>query len=171
MIKMLHEVLFALPGLLENESIWEGVIIDRKEPITYRLYTSWSDDVRICLHRFNRLSETGEAMFHPHPWPGAFRVLKGGYKMQWGHAENMTDPPLRASTFYLAEGSEYEIDDPKIFHSVEPDQPTYTVMVNGPDWSIAHQLVRRTANKGLAGMSPAEIEGFLGEFQLILSGN
>jgi len=43
---------------------WDSLIINRRKPYTYRLFTQIDQD-RICLHKFDTcLSE--EAFFHPH---------------------------------------------------------------------------------------------------------
>ena len=97
MFKRLREVEQELPDLLEKE-IWNGLYIDYHPPIVERVWTQVGEN-RIYLHRIHPCSE-GEALFHPHPWPSAMRILSGEYEMGIGYGEG-TEPPEIAAIVKL----------------------------------------------------------------------
>jgi len=59
----------------ESLDEWGSLVINRRKPHTYRVFRQFGE-YRVCLHRFESCSEE-EAFPHPHPWPGAFLLLKG----------------------------------------------------------------------------------------------
>ena len=78
-LDLLYTAKANLPGMLNQPGLWDSLIINRRKPHTYRIFTQYAD-LRLCLHKFDMCDE-GEAFSHPHPWPAAFMVLKGKYKM------------------------------------------------------------------------------------------
>lgn len=104
----------------------------------------------MCLHRFDEC-QTEEAFIHPHPWPGAFKVISGGYHMKFGSSKDRLSSPENIETFYMGPGSSYEILSPLTWHAVIPVGMTYTIMMNGTPWTpdVAHTEVRTTAGKDL----------------------
>ena len=85
MLDKLFESLIMLPDLLENRDAWDSLIVNRRKPYTYRVFTTLPNGLRLCLHKFDPC-HTHEAFSHPHPWAGAFAVLQGKYKMTVGYS-------------------------------------------------------------------------------------
>lgn len=169
MLETLEETIEILPQLLGNEAGWDSIVINRRKPYTYRAFYQ-NGPYRICLHRFESCDEE-EAFYHPHPWPGAFKVLEGGYKMRLGRAPGRIQAPLPVCTIILNEGSSYEITDPLTFHTVEPvGKECFTVMVNGEPWAedVRHKDVRTTKGKILDKMTTDELKAHLNKFRELL---
>jgi len=59
-----------LKGLLEDVEGWNTKYIDYHPPLVERAYRDLDDELRISLHRIHPCKRS-EALFHPHPWPGA----------------------------------------------------------------------------------------------------
>ncbi len=172
MLNELKNVLAMLPDWLDHPERWESLLINRRKPFTYRVFTSWFDK-RVCLHKFDKC-HTHEAFPHPHPWPGAFIVLKGAYRMDLSLSKNREDMlPAPVSTIYMTAGSSYEITNPMVWHTVVPLMETYTVMVNGTPWpaEVAHTAVRTTKGKDLDKMPPDDLLKHLKKFRDLLNGN
>ena len=84
MLATLHEAEDALPDLLrEGVDAWRSLDIDYEPPHVERLWRPWGPVVstgamtipsrfRLSLHRIHPC-ET--ALFHPHPWPSAVRII------------------------------------------------------------------------------------------------
>ena len=51
-------------------------------------------DCRIYLHRIYPCAP-GEALFHPHLWPSAMRILSGEYEMAVGYGAGRVPRPRR----------------------------------------------------------------------------
>ena len=94
MLDVLIEVEQALPQLLQDESGWQSVLVDYHPPTVERLWTTWQG-FRVYLHRIHPC-EREQALFHPHPWPSAMRVLEGDYEMAVGFGAGMEAPPVAA---------------------------------------------------------------------------
>jgi len=160
----------SLPTLLKDRSKWDSLIVNRRKPHTYRVFTTLENGNRICLHKFNPC-DTHEAFQHPHPWPGAFIVLQGSYLMQIGTCKDREDRyPRPVSSHILRRWAAYEILEPLTWHSVVPLETTFTVMINGKpfDASVAHTEVRRTAGKDLDKMPEDELLAHLEIFRLLV---
>lgn len=146
----LIEAMKNLPDLLDKPEIWDSLIVNRRKPVTYRVFTNLPE-YRICLHEFDPC-HTHEAFQHPHPWAGAFIILDGRYEMNVKLSKDRTDHnPADAITLILAKHSIYEIVNPLTWHSVVPLVTTRTVMINETPWpkEVAHEAVRTTAGKDL----------------------
>lgn len=160
MLEILDSVISQLADMIDSSSRqWSSLIINRRKPFTYRLFTDYEDIYRVCFHRFEVCDEQ-ESLLHPHSWPGAFMILKGSYLMQVGRSKDRESQPEMIMKTVITPGSRYEIVDPLTWHSVTPLEECYTVMVNGPPWpsDVAHRDVRTTAGKGLNSMSQGEID-------------
>lgn len=168
-----HALRSTLPALLKDWSKWDSLIVNRRKPHTYRVFTTLEDGNRICLHKFNPC-DTHEAFQHPHPWPGAFIIMKGSYQMKvWAGKTREDNEPQEVSEFILRPYSAYSITNPLTWHSVVPLETTYTIMINGEPFSpeVAHVGVRRTGGKDLDKMPEDELmqhlslfENFVGEY-------
>lgn len=132
MLDVLAQVEAALPELLRDGDRWRSVLVDYHPPKVERLWVSWGG-YRVYLHRIHPCGE-GKALFHPHPWPSAMRVLEGEYEMATGFGAGTVEPP-EASRLILGGGSRYEMTHPDSWHFVRPlDRPTLSVMVTGKPW-------------------------------------
>jgi len=150
-----------LPALLKDPSKWDSLIINRRKPHTYRIFTQLGE-YRVCLHRFDEC-HADEAFLHPHPWPGAFKVIQGSYSMRLGYSKDRFSKPDMAAEFIMGAGSSYEITNPLTWHSVIPQELTYTVMINGTPWDAdtAHTEVRTTKGKDLEKMEDFMLKAHL----------
>lgn len=132
MLHILHQAENELPGLLKDESAWKSLFVDYHPPFVERLWRDWGE-YRLYLHRIHPC-EHGQALFHPHPWPSAIRILNGVYEMDIGFGTGNKAPPV-AATIVLATGSEYEMVHKDGWHSVRPiHTPSMSFMVTGKLW-------------------------------------
>lgn len=172
MLKKLEEVLHRLPSMFSKTEIWQSLVINKRKPTTYRVFTTLDCGSRVCLHRFLPC-DTHEAFYHPHPWPAAFLLLRGAYQMKLGYAVHGSQDlkPVDVSELLLTTGSRYEIVDPDTWHSVAPLCETYTIMVNDAPWDADHVSdgVRTTKGKDLDSLSTEELEQSLNMFSYLLT--
>ena len=133
MLGLLHSAEGALPALLRDEANWKSVFIEYHPPFVERLWCEWFES-RLYLHRIHPCN-AGEALFHPHPWPSAIKVLEGSYEMGIGYGTGTTAPPI-ATRLILGAGSEYEMTDPDGWHYVRPlNAPSVSFMITGKPWA------------------------------------
>ncbi|MEZ4464521.1 MAG: hypothetical protein R3F43_08430 [bacterium] len=118
MLDLLAEAEAALPTLLADAAAWRSLRIDYHPPIVERLFRPFGDGGRLSLHRAWPC-DPGEALFHPHPWPSAMRIVSGCYRMIVGHGPGVVAPPV-AATLELAAGSTYTMTDPDAWHAISP---------------------------------------------------
>lgn len=159
MLKALECTLANLSEILVNPEIkWNSLVINRRKPVTYRVF-AMVGDYRICLHKFEPC-DTHEAFMHPHPWPGAFIILKGCYRMKLGYTCGGLEDhsPTDVCELILQAGSMYAMDSRHAWHSVIPLETTYTVMINGKSWEDPNTAVRRTDGKDLDRLQLEELE-------------
>ncbi len=132
MLGVLARLERALPTMLQDGSTWHSLYVDYHPPIVERLWTSWQE-YRVYLHRIHPCARA-EALFHPHPWPSAMRVLEGEYEMAVGFGPGMAEPPVAA--LMVSRGDfRYEMTHPDSWHYVRPlGAPTLSVMVTGKPW-------------------------------------
>jgi len=132
MLDVLEQVEKELPALLASEEGWQTLNINYHPPFVDRVSRRWGD-YRIYLHRIHPC-ESSEALFHPHPWPSAMRILSGVYEMAVGHGEGEQAPPYAAKL--IASGDlKYEMVDRDSWHYVRPiDDVAMTIMITGRPW-------------------------------------
>ena len=82
MLHLLHAIEADLPLLLTNTDGWASLDIDYHPPRVERVFRDL-DGARVSLHVIHPC-EPEQALFHPHPWPSAMRVLSGTYEMGVG---------------------------------------------------------------------------------------
>lgn len=166
MLDVLQKAVPTLPELLDKRELWDSLIVNRRKPYTYRVFTKLPDGNRLCLHKFDPCHDH-EAFGHPHPWAGAFLVLEGKYRMTVGYSLDRESLPENVMTTIMTSGSMYEIVNPLTWHSVVPLETTYTIMVNGEPWKpdVAHQEVRTTRGKDLDKMPEDELLEHLKHFK------
>lgn len=155
-----------LPTLL-SEAQWDSLIIDRRKPETYRLFTQIGEN-RLCLHRFSPCN-SDEAFWHPHPWPAAFKILGGSYRMEIRYES--LDTSVEVLSTIMSAGSYYEITSPFTWHKISPigGLPVYTIMLNGPNFPNPHPEVRTTKGKDLGKIPEAEKLKLLKMFKRVIS--
>jgi hypothetical protein len=133
MLAVLAEVEGVLPALLQDERVWQNLYIDYHPPTVERLWAAWGD-YRVSLHRIHPC-EREQALFHPHPWPSAMRVLEGDYEMAVGFGAGPETPPV-AALMIVRGDFRYEMTHPDSWHYVRPlGRPTLSVMVTGKPWA------------------------------------
>ena len=171
MLSVLDDVLKSLPALLDDASGWDSLIVNRRKPSTYRVFRYLDNGLRVSLHKFDPCA-THEAYPHPHPWPGAFTVLEGSYRMWVGFTPDLESrEPITVTETILTAGSRYEITEPRTWHSVTPLEECWTVMVNGLPWKEQANVRAPTmTGKDLGKMPPAELAAHLAKFKSLLSG-
>lgn len=172
MLDILHTILKSsgFINALYQGTGWDSLVINRRKPTTYRIFQQFGQ-YRVCLHCFHPCDKD-EAFRHPHPWPGAFYILKGGYDMElWRSTDRDDTNPTKITSMHLAAGSKYEITDPLLWHSVVPTTTTYTIMVNDQPWqpNIQHSSVRTTAGKDLKQMTQTQLDTYLTRFKNLRS--
>lgn len=145
MLDVLHRVESQLPQMLDDRSGWNSLFVDYHPPAVERLWRQWLD-FRIYLHRIHPCNP-GEALFHPHPWPSAMRVLNGTYEMAVGWGKGKKEP-LIAARMILVPGCEYEMTDPDGWHSVRPlKEPSFSLMVTGHPWDSTSSEKKKPLGK------------------------
>lgn len=119
-----------LPTIFDKPEVWRTLDVNYEPPRVERLWYQ-QDEYRVYLHRIHPCTE---ALFHPHPWPSAVRILSGCYEMGVGYGAG-TEPPPEAASVVLFPGSYYEMVDPNGWHYVRPIQnPSISIMVTGEPW-------------------------------------
>lgn len=157
-LEVLYAAMDDLPSLMEDPTRWTTLVINLRRPHTYRAaiaYPYEGHQYRICLHRFDAC-EDAEAFVHPHPWPGAFWVLEGSYRMRVGRSPDRFSEPTHFDSMVLTPGSRYTITHPLVWHSVAPEETAWSMMVNGEPWDpkwIAHSKAPSTKGKDLQTMT------------------
>ncbi len=104
--------------------------IDYHGPIVERIWFDY-DGLRIYLHKIHKCNKSTDALFHPHPWKSAIRILKGSYEMGVGHSSDNTVPSIDCKLI-LPEGSCYEMTEENGWHYVNPiTDYVYSLMITG----------------------------------------
>jgi len=151
MLHLLKEALKELPDLLGRDGpSWNSLYIDYHKPFVSRVWIPWRDN-RINLHKIEPCLGS-EALYHPHPWPSAMIVLDGAYMMNVGHGQGLEKPPV-AATMLMTRGSCYEMTDVDAWHSVQPLETTYSIMITGTPTG----RIFPGPNKDLRGLTKLEI--------------
>jgi hypothetical protein len=175
--------------LLDNPANWNSLDIDYYPPRVERLWTPYNEG-RLCLHIIHKCEE-GEALYHPHPWPSAMKVLSGVYKMGLACEIGVDDRPLwskvsgtdttpdgliykkgiklrEIATIDLHPGSYYEMPDKLGWHYVQPlTDVAYTLMYIGKPFEEKSDGAQK-ADKELKRFSKERIKEILLEFKKII---
>ncbi len=132
MLDVLARLEAELPALLADDARWNSLDINYHPPVVERLWMPWGE-YRVSLHRIHPCAPS-DALFHPHPWPSAMRILDGRYEMAIGYGTGTTAPPI-AARIIAGTDVRYEMTDPDAWHYVRPlDRPAMTIMVTGKPW-------------------------------------
>ena len=144
MLDVLHEIeAVHLPSLLADRAGWSSKVIDYSPPVVWRLYRDVV--VRGVSYRVNlhRIFPCGIALYHPHPWAAAVRVLPLAagvtYEMAVGYGPSAGPCPPVSALLHLTSGFEYEMTDPDGWHHVRvhgpPGSSSVSLMVTSPPWT------------------------------------
>ena len=137
MLDYLHDVEKRLPELLTSNpnnpnfiplAAWNTKWVVYERPVVYRLWMQDGEN-RIYLHLIEPLQheQNERAFLHGHPWPSAIKIFEGSYEMEFGVQDGPT------AKMIMTPGSEYEMVDPNLIHSVSPiGRQTLSLMVTGP---------------------------------------
>lgn len=151
------------PTLIEDRAIWTSVDVDYEPPRVERIWCPFGDGVRLFLHRIHPCAK---ALFHPHPWPSAVKILSGLYEMEVGYSAGSETPPV-AALCQLSAGSSYEMTDPNGWHSVRPiGGPSLSLMVTARPWVDKHAGEKRPGGK-LGTLSEIGITDLIQSFRLV----
>ena len=168
MLEILKRIENALLPMLENADAWTSVYVNYHRPFIERLWLPMKVDethVRVNLHCVHPCTEA-DALFHPHPWPTAMRVIRGQYEMGMGVQlplpEAPTDgentPPPVSTRIVGQRGMAYEMTDPNIWHYIRPSGTgnVLTLMVSGEPWP--EDVVRPNPSPPTAVLGPLRDE-------------
>lgn len=137
--------------LLRADAEWESLDVDYEPPRVERLWRFLEDGCRLYLHRIHPCER---ALFHPHPWPSAIKVLSGTYEMGLGSSSTAEDP-TEAATLMLTAGSSYEMIEPNGWHYVRPiGGPSLSLMITGAPWAPKHPGLKGPKEKSLEPLAP-----------------
>ena len=145
---------------------WDSLVINRRKPHTYRIFKQYGD-YRVCLHKFEPCEEH-EAFGHPHPWAGAFLVLKGECTQYIGLSTSDTGP-VWCYKELIRPGTMYEITKPMTWHRIQPLKTTWTVMINREPWRYPHVDVKTTKGKDLEKMDDKSKKEHLSTFYMLIN--
>lgn len=107
------------------------MFIDYHEPFVERIWFQYDKESRAYFHKIHPCTAEDSALFHPHPWESAIRIMKGGYEMGVGHSKTKKIPKVDCKLF-LQDYTSYEMIEKDAWHYVRPiDRPSYSIMVTG----------------------------------------
>lgn len=131
MLELLYKVEDLLIELLyKNIDNIQTMYIDYHKPYVSRIWFIDKElDCRVFIHKIERCEESSEALYHPHKWDSAIRIISGEYEMGIGHSET-NEIPKTDCKLILGGGSCYEMTEKHGWHYVSPKKfHTYTLMV------------------------------------------
>ena len=134
MIEKLHEVEQAMlrrpEKFLKNFKL-NTMHIDYHEPFVDRIWFQYDKIHRVYFHKIFPSQSSEAALFHPHPWKSAIRIMDGGYEMGVGHSKTLKAPPIDCK-LWLDKYTVYEMVEKDAWHYVNPlYSPSYSTMVTG----------------------------------------
>lgn len=161
---------------LNNPENWNGLAIRYEWPYVDRIWINRPHGERICLHKIYPIPDGIIPYYHPHPWAFKVKLFSGEYYMNIGRnlsesdLENLIAPPVCAR-FRLTAGSCYEMNDPLVWHTVEPiNDPVYSVIHITECWK--RRVSNCDAQKRLSNQQVVDLlHEFVEKFGDILSRN
>ncbi len=132
MLETLYKVENNLIELLyKNTDKIQTMYIDYHKPFVSRIwFKDEENDCRVFLHKIEPCKESMEALYHPHKWDSAVRIINGEYEMGIGHSST-NEAPKTDCKLILGNGSCYEMIEKDAWHYVSPKYNTYSLMVTG----------------------------------------
>lgn len=164
MIKLLNKIEENLGDILfKNADNIRTMYIDYHKPYVSRMwFIDKENDCRVFLHKIETCQESKEALYHPHPWDSAMRIIAGQYEMGIGHSET-NEIPKTDCKLILRSGTCYEMTEMHGWHYVSPiDEPAYTLMIT-PN-KLNGREVPLEPNKAFRKLTREEIEDIVTVF-------
>lgn len=127
LFKIENDILTIVKNATDKGEI-KSMFIDYHAPIVERLWFPY-EDMRIYLHKIHSCNESLDALFHPHPWESAVRILKGSYETGIGHSSTNEMPAIDCKLI-VHQGTCYEMTEKDGWHYVKPWSPyVYSLMI------------------------------------------
>ena len=165
-----HVEAAVLPELLRDPARWASVDITYHPPHVERLWTSVPEG-RLFLHRIGTCAR-GDALYHPHDWPSAMKILRGRYEHGIGvagaGAQSSADVEV-LSVAELAAGTYYEMVNPRVWHWVRPLEVVYTLMLAGPPYGADTRQPFPKPDARQGPLASARAQALLAEFCELLA--
>jgi|TARA_R110000851_G_scaffold56073_3_gene131203 hypothetical protein len=149
----------------QDFSRFKGLRIDRREPHTLRLFYYREDGLRVCFHIFQPCAWE-DAFPHPHSWDSEVLIVKGSY-IHWVSDHTPLSEKCNETKGFkhiLSSGSSYSIDNPYVWHKVQPLEEVMTLMVNSEAWETQSDYCVTTKGKELVKLTESEIHNMLVDF-------
>jgi hypothetical protein len=134
MLDVLKKIEKNIPTMLGETGVWKSLYIDYDYPNVERVYRDHGD-YRINLHIIRPIPHGKKALYHPHPWPSAMKILHRSYKMNLGFGPYDGDDPDVVSRLVMSPGSAYEMVEKNCWHNVTPVKGNVaSIMITGKPW-------------------------------------
>lgn len=129
MLERLFEIEKQLKELILTGKL-KSMYIDYHQPYVQRIWFQHGEE-RVYLHKIEWCKSSQEALYHPHPWESAIRILKGPYEMGIGHSET-NNIPITDCKLIVHPNSAYEMVEKDSWHYVKPiGEVSISLMVTG----------------------------------------
>ena len=160
LLKAFERMERSIPRLLAESSLWRGremrfenregaLTVDRVERVWEEPWDASDVEVPdyargmhafVRLHRFST-TRAGEEIMHHHRWPGAFRIVSGGYRVAFGRSDTAAGwpGPAREIEVDLRAPSAYAMEHVDVWHSLRVEETTRTLVLALPDWPGANR--------------------------------
>lgn len=153
MLEVLKRIEIKLPELISTVP-FQSMYIDYHPPTVERVWFQ-HEEYRVYLHKIHPTELSTDALFHPHPWKSAIKIVKGMYEMGIGHSSADEIPKIDCKLI-LPENSYYEMTEDDGWHYVSPiANPVYSIMVTGERSSRKMPI---EPNKNFRTLTEEEIE-------------
>lgn len=130
MIDKLYEVEASLMKDILSKPL-NTLRIDYHQPFVNRIWYQYDETYRVYLHKIFPAKTSNDALFHPHPWKSAIRIISGRYEMGVGHSNTNKIPKIDCK-LVLSAGTVYEMLEEDGWHYVNPiKKASYSLMVTG----------------------------------------
>ena len=135
MLRELRIALDVLPDLLDHPLLWRAQVVDYSAPHCQKMWASYpfpdGEEGHVVLNRISP-STLGNALFHPHPWPLACKVLRGRFRMGVGQGPDR--PQLFTMLGEFGPGSMWEMTEPDGWHVIAPMEKVWCVSLVHVRW-------------------------------------
>lgn len=129
MLDALRLIELRLETILQEVQL-NSMYIDYHPPFVSRIWFQFHE-YRVYLHKIAPCNESKEALYHPHPWQSAIKILWGKYEMGIGHSQT-NEVPKTDCKLILPAGTVYEMTEEDGWHYVCPvGGPVYSLMITG----------------------------------------
>lgn len=155
MIDILLKIENDLKSLIENLEL-KSMHIDYHPPFVNRIWFQ-HEDYRVYLHKIFPCIENYHALYHPHPWKSAIRILKGKYEMGIGNSSTDSIPTIDCKLI-VSSGTIYEMIEKDGWHYVNPiSEPSFSLMVTGEKYDRKMPILPEKRFRSLNNDESAEI--------------